>query len=393
MRVRASGSFRRYLLDSKALEGGARRLRDDGEALEKRLQSNRFRSIDAAGSEVSSVGWCRPDGTTPRGFVAEDHWLGKVLGAAVRIDQKKLPAGALRVRRMEAEAGERREAGERIAPARRREIVEKLESELMARVVPATALYAMFFEPERGRLLLNTTADGANVAFRALFNETFGTSPEPLPTAALAVQLAGASKGAAKKIAEVSPAIFIDGGVVAVPDSPAFLGAEFLLWLWHQCEAAGGKFELQDLGEVGVAFDSLLELGGGEGGGRVTVRGETPTRAAEAGSALLAGKLPQKARLVIARGEKSFNVSLSGATLDLESIKIEAEAEEITDENLRAGDEQRAGWLFELCDVVDGLFATFLELRLSAEFERQTVPAMRDWIVARARGRTRAAGR
>lgn len=390
MRVRASGSFRRYLLDPKALEGGPRRLRDEGEALEKRLQANRFRSIDHAGSEVSSVGWCRADGTTPRGFVAEDHWLGKVLGAALRIDQKKLPAGALRVRRMEAESAERREAGERIPPARRREIVEKLETELMARVVPATGLFALYWEPERGRLLLNTTADGPNVAFRALFRETFDAGPEPLPTAALAAMLLGA-KGA-KQVAEVAPAIFVDGGVVAVPESPAFLGAEFLLWLWHQCETAGGKFELQDVGEVGVAFDALLELGGAEGGGRVTVRGDTPTRASEAGSALLAGKLPQKARLVLARGEKSFNVTLHSATLDLESIKIEAEAEEITDENLRAGDEQRAGWLFELCDVVDGLFSAFLELRLGEDFDAEVVPALRDWIVTRSRGRARAAG-
>jgi hypothetical protein len=389
MRVRASGSFRRYRLDSRALDGGARRLRDDGPALEKRLQSNRFRSIDQAGSEVSSVGWCRADGTTPRGFVAEDHWLQKVLGVALRIDQKKLPAGALRVRRMEAEAAERREAGERIAPARRREIVDRLETELMARVVPSTALFAMYWEPERAELLLNTTSDGHNVAFRTLFRETFDVAPEPLPTAALAAQLLGA-KGA-RQVAEAAPAIFVDGGVVAVPESPAFLGAEFLLWLWHQCETAGGRFELDRLGDVGVAFDALLELGGAEGGGRVTVRGETPTRAAEAGSALLAGKLPQKARLVLARGERNFHVTLNATTFDLESVKVEAEAEEITDENLRAGDEQRAGWLFELCDLVDSLFSAFLELRLSDDFDGEVLPALRDWIVARTRARARGA--
>lgn len=127
----------------------------------------------------------------------------------------------------------------------------------------------------------------------------------------------------------------------------------------------------------------------------MTVRGDTPTRAAEAGSALLAGKLPQKARLVLARGDRNYHVTLSAASLDLEAIKIEAEAEEITDENLRAGDEQRAGWLFELCDLVDGLFAAFLELRLSADFDAEVLPGMRDWIVARVRARARgaAAGR
>lgn len=388
MRVRASGTFRRYSVDLRGHEGGARRLRDDGEAMEKRLQQHRFRSIDAAGSEVSSVGWCRGDGTTPRGFVAEEQWLGKVFGATLRIDTKKLPAGALRVRRMEAEAAERREAGERIAPARRREIVEKLEGELMARMVPSTALYAAYWLPERGQLLLNASADAANVAFRALFRETFELAPEPQPTATLAEQLVSA-----KKLADLVPAIFVDGGVVVMGDSAAFLGGEFLLWLWYWCETEGGKFELPELGEVGVAFDSLLELGGAEEGGKVIVRGDAPTRSTEAASALLAGRLPLRARLALARGEKTFEVTLSAAALDLEAVKVAAEAEEITDENLRAGDEQRAGWLFELCDLVDGLFAAFLALRVTPRFEEKVVPAMRDWIVARARPRARAATR
>ncbi len=388
MRVRASGTFRRYYVDLRGFEGGARRLRDDGEALEKRLQAQRFRSIDQAGSEVNSVGWCRGDGTTPRGFVAEDQWLGKVFGATLRIDQKKLPAGALRVRRMEAEAAERREAGERIPPARRREIVEKLEAELMARMVPSTALYSMYWLPERGQLLLNASADAANVAFRALFRETFELAPEPVPTATLAGQLISA-----KKLADLAPAIFVDGGVAIVGDSAAFLGGEFLLWLWYQCETAGGKFELPELGEVGVAFDALLEFGGAEEGGKVIVRGDAPTRSTEAASALLAGRMPQRARLALARGDMTFEVSLSGAALDLESMKVAAEAEEITDENLRAGDEQRAGWLFELCDLVDGLFAAFLRVRVAPAFEEKLVPSMRDWIVTRARPRARAASR
>ncbi len=388
MRVRASGSFRRYLLDPRGLAGGLKKLRDDGEALEKKLHESRFRSIDRAGSEVSSVGWCRGDGTVPREFVAEDHWLGKVLAAPFRIDKKRLPPGALRVRRMEAEAAERREAGERIAPARKREILEKLESELMERMVPGTALQMMLWQPEQGRLLLNTTSDATNVAFRALFHESFAAAPEPLSTALLAAQLV-----AEKKLAELVPAIFVDGGVVFMADSAAFLGGEFLLWLWYCCETAGGKLQLADHGEVGVAFDKLLELAGAEEGGRVTVRGDAPTRAAEAGSALLAGRLPARARLLISCGDRTFEVTLTAAALDLEAVKVNAEAEEIADENLRAGDEQRAAWLFELSALVDGLFGQFLALRVTPKFEETTVPAMRDWIVSRARARTRAAAR
>jgi hypothetical protein len=84
-------------------------------------------------------------------------------------------------------------------------------------------------------------------------------------------------------------------------------------------------------------------------------------------------------------------VTLSGDRLDLEAIKVNAPTEEISDENLRSGDEQRVAWLFDLAALVDALFAHYLELRLSREFEKATLPAMRDWIVSRARARARAA--
>jgi hypothetical protein len=387
MRVRASGSFRRYSADVRAVAGGLAKLRDDAAALEKRFHGQRFRSIDQAGSAVSSVGWTRGDCTVPARFDADELWLArKLLIGALRVDRKQLPSGALRVRRMEAEAAERRNAGERIAPARRREIVEKIEGDLMARMVPSTAIHQMLWRAETGDLLLNATSESANVAFRALFRETFEVAPEPLVTATLAARLAGE-----KKVAELVPAVFAEGGVAIVDDSPAFLGPEFLLWLWHHAETAGGNHALGELGEAGVAFDQMLELGGAKEAGRVIVRGDLPTRAGEAASALLAGRLPLKARLVVACGAKSFEVTLAAATFDLDGVKVTADAESIDDENLRAADEQRAGWLFELQALLDALFAKFLELRVARSFESTLLPDLRRWIVSRARARTRAA--
>jgi len=135
----------------------------------------------------------------------------------------------------------------------------------------------------------------------------------------------------------------------------------------------------------------MFELGGAKEAGRVIVRGDLPTRAGEAASALLAGRLPLKARLVVACGAKSFEVTLAGATFDLDGVKVTADAESIDDENLRAADEQRAGWLFELQALLDALFAKFLELRVARSFESTLLPDMRRWIVSRARSRTRAA--
>ncbi len=389
MRVRASGSFRRYTIQSghSGTSGGA-----DVE-LVRRLHENRFRSIDHAGSEVSSVGWCRPDGTVPRQFDEDDLRLGEVVALALRIDRKRLPAGALRIRRREAEAAERREVGERIAPARRREIADKIETELVARMVPSTAVHPLLWHGGRRELLVGTTSDPANVSARALFRETFEASIEPLVTATLAPRLAPPE--AAIGLGGLAPATFTQGGVAVVSDSAAFLGRELLLWLWFRCETVGGAFALPELGEVGVAFDQLLELGAAqeEGEGKVSLRSDAPTLSPEAASALQGGKLPTRARLLLARGEKTFEVTLAADSLDLEGVKVSAESEAISDENLRAGDEQRAGWLFELCSLVDALFAGFLKLRLDRGFEQELLPSIRNWIASRGRPRARAATR
>lgn len=384
MRVRASGSLRRCFVDPRALEGGHRQLREDGAALVARLHAHRFRSIDKAGGALSSIGWCRGDGVVPRAFVAEDLWLAKVLAIPFRLDRKRLPAGALRVRRMEAEAAERREVGDRVAPGRRREIREKLEAELLERMVPATALHALLWLPEWGELLVDATSDAVWTALRSLMHDTFGVAPEPVTTATLATRLGGG-----KPASDLEPARWL-GAAPERDDSLAFLGGEFLLWLWHGCETDGGRHELAGHGEVGVAFDQILELGAGDGA-RVIVRGDAPTRAPEAASALLSGRLPRRARLVLACGARSFEVTLTADRFDLESVRVQAEAEEITDENLRAGDEQRARWLFELAAIVDALFARFLELRRARDFESTTVPQLRAWITDRTRARSRAA--
>jgi DNA recombination-dependent growth factor C len=146
-------------------------------ALQQRVatlfQENRFRSIDAAANEMKSVGWTTPDGLVPASFEDHDPWLGNALYMGIRIDQKKVPAGALRVRRLEAEAAEHRHVGERIPPARRREIAEKIHSDLLTRCVPSTSIHTLLWDVQSGRVLFSATAEAAQAAFLGLFRATF----------------------------------------------------------------------------------------------------------------------------------------------------------------------------------------------------------------------------
>jgi hypothetical protein len=164
-----------------------------------------------------------------------------------------------------------------------------------------------------------------------------------------------------------------------------FLGAEFLLWLWYCTETEGGTFDLEEpKGRVGVAFDQLLELRSPEGGGRVTVRGDTPTRLPEAAAALRTGRLPVVARLLIAKDQTTFELTLDGLSFDLRSVKVTTEDPAV----LQEGDPEKARLLFELPAIVDALFKTYLSLRASRNFQAQLLQQMREWV-ARRRGSSR----
>jgi len=180
MKLKLSGSFRRYRADAEACELDPDPL-DQG--LGEAIQEHRFRSIDGVEGERESLGWTTLEGMVPASFEDFDPFVGSTLVLGLRADVKRIPAGALRVRRLEREAAERREVSEKILPERRREILEELEAELMKRVVPSTAIHQVVWDTKTGHLLFSATADGPNAAFRALFHDTFGRVAEPVEPA------------------------------------------------------------------------------------------------------------------------------------------------------------------------------------------------------------------
>jgi hypothetical protein len=165
-------------------------------------------------------------------------------------------------------------------------------------------------------------------------------------------------------------------------EQDGFLGREFLLWLWFCCETRGGLFEIPALGKVGVAFDSMIELRSADGRGKITVRGDTPTRLPEAAVALRAGRWPTLARLIVARDEDTFEVTLQGESLDLSSVKILSDAVH-EGQDPREQNEARVRLLIDLTELIDGLYKAFLGHRTAASFHREEFVQIRHWIASR----------
>lgn len=164
------------------------------------------------------------------------------------------------------------------------------------------------------------------------------------------------------------------------PSAQAFLGREFLTWLWYRCEVGGGTFDLPG-GEVGVVFNDYVALvSEGEEREENICRRGSAHRSQEARTALLVGKVVSAAKLEIARGERSFAATISGDTLDIRGAKYpDPESDDPGERTI-----ERLEAMEELGDIVDGLYALFLAIRLDRRWEEKEAPAMTRWIRKRA---------
>ncbi len=141
----------------------------------------------------------------------------------------------------------------------------------------------------------------------------------------------------------------------------AFLGREFLTWLWYQTEHGSGTFPHDD-GPIGVVLDDYLAfVSDEEDAQEAALRKGHPARCLEAWMALLAGKKLNKARIQFAQGERSWSTLIKGDGLSISATKL-------PDPDVEAGDDLVLARLTDLEDgfaLIDSLFEQFLEFRLS----------------------------
>ncbi len=148
--------------------------------------------------------------------------------------------------------------------------------------------------------------------------------------------------------------------------SRAFLGNEFLVWLWHTLENVSDTIKLADNSEVAVMLARNLTLECPRGKyGSDTFRSDGPTKLPEAIRALRGGRLPRKAGLTLVRHDKAYELTLQAETLAVSSAKLPAaEAEED-----RARLEERVDQIRHLVETFDLLYGRFLEERMSSSWD------------------------
>lgn len=320
------------------------------------LRSKRFLSIERAASEETSIGWVTPGDPTGDTFELEDLDAGGCWWLRFRMDAKKLPASKLQ---MEITAHERTR-GKRLSARERRELKDHLHEQLLPGILPRTTFVDVVLSSDRKRALVLSSSKKAREAFTELVNGSFGFYPEPVAPGVLAGRMIGDDK-VAKLIRTTWPGS--GPRQRELPLSGDFLGDEFLLWLWSECEQ-GGEFSSYE-GTVGIVVHDLVAFDAETDATSLVLKHGLTTRATEARAALRDGRVPTRLRLLIAEGTRQWIATVDGS-LSIGSCKLPDDPEDCESNEDRTS-ERAANWL-RLRAIVEHLFGTFVDLRVSDEW-------------------------
>lgn len=172
---------------------------------------------------------------------------------------------------------------------------------------------------------------------------------------------------------------------LSVVEAKRFLGREFLTWLVGRLEEEGGRIQIEgDVVELALGDRVVLEEGG-DPPARLTLVDEGDIRP-ELGVSLRRGKLLDRARLSITRGERRWELTLDGGLLTYDSMRCP----KLGERDASAPDDRRAAFendlFLRLADiedavgVLDWLFAAFCRIRASNDWGDTSLPNLRAWI-------------
>ncbi len=158
----------------------------------------------------------------------------------------------------------------------------------------------------------------------------------------------------------------------------AFLGSEFLTWLWYRCEQQDGIF---DIGLAGgpfeVWFDDRLTVGSNLVDAQENLfKGGHPTSSLEARSALRLGKLATEARLRFIRGAQEWAFTFKAADLGIAGLKLPTLLGKEDDERFY----ERMLLLEQLEAAMKGLFIAFMKQRLDPDWGQGELRQIQQWV-------------
>ncbi len=164
----------------------------------------------------------------------------------------------------------------------------------------------------------------------------------------------------------------------------AFLGREFLTWLWFKSEQTGGRIELPGHKVIEVIFldRMMLDLSDAETPQTVSLKGEH-SELREGLAALKEGKKIEEARLSVRSGNNDFTLVAKATWFSFGSFRTpRVLPPEDSEEGVEGAFLEKVSLVEEGLDALDSLFEYFVKLRISDDWDATELPAFRHWVAA-----------
>lgn len=330
-----------------------------------------------------NLGWCAGRHVLDRDFSFEKNVVNDFLFFSLVGEAHKIPAERMRsyyetdlaalVKDMRSGIATARMKREAKASATDRIQQEAADGRFLRRQA-----VEVLWDRRTNELLFASASPNAAKRLRFLFKQTFGHEPTAITVSDIARDWAADSN-----VEAATPTPFLPQSpdcTAWVPDSGSrdWLGNEFLLWLWYQCDDESATIVLPDATEATVFMSHTLALECPAGrSGKETITHEGPTRLPEALRAIQSGKLPRKAGLTVVRHDVQYQLTLHAETFAVTGARIPPPDEEGL--NARGRLDARVDQIRELRATIDQLFGAFCEARFEDDWPDATA-RIRRWL-------------
>ena len=169
-----SGSFARYRVEGPLPE-------DYLEQFPERISRFTFRNIDEASDQERSTGWVNIMDMFDNRLSAMEYLKEPCIALSWRVDVRKVPSKALKRYCREAEEKIKESEGlEFLSRKRRLEIKERVQVELIKRVIPRAQTYDMIWNLPASTVIFGSVSNNLCDEFAEFFMQCFGLHLKPV---------------------------------------------------------------------------------------------------------------------------------------------------------------------------------------------------------------------
>ena len=160
-----------------------------------------------------------------------------------------------------------------------------------------------------------------------------------------------------------------------------FFGNEFLTWLWFLIENKTDLIQTcdPDLNALEVGNRLVLENRSSGGLETITIKGDA-AGLEEALLALHKGAQVTEINMIYKSGGLEWQFSLKGENLSFTSLKLPETAASETEDDMEAVVLEKLYLYEKPFQLVDALYQRFVTLRLSPQWQQESVPQIRKWL-------------